>query len=139
MIKKIIKLTLLLTFSLITVNQIWGNLEFSYIPWTIIKIGFTLSIFEIIIKPILKVVLFPINLLTLGLFRIIIDVVGLYLSIFLFSDFYVKNIHTTATTILGLSVPELNFSGFFAYLITSITIGFFLNLFTLIIKKKPKK
>jgi uncharacterized membrane protein YvlD (DUF360 family) len=139
MIKKIIKLTLLLTFSLITVNQIWGNLEFSYIPWTIIKIGFTLSIFEIIIKPILKIILFPINLLTLGLFRIVIDVVGLYLSIFLFSDFYVKNIHTQATSISGLSIPELNFSGFFAYLVTSITIGFFLNLFTLIIKKKPKK
>ena len=139
MIKKILKLTLLFTFSLITVNQIWGNLEFSFIPWTIIKIGFILAIFETIIKPILKIILFPINFLTLGFFRAIIELVGLYLAVFLFSDFHISNIHTAATQILGFSVPDLNFSGFFAYLVTSISIGFFLNLFTLIIKKKVKK
>jgi uncharacterized membrane protein YvlD (DUF360 family) len=139
MIKKILKLTLLFTFSLTTVNQIWGNLEFSNIPWTIIKIGLVLSLFETIVKPILKIILFPINLLTLGLFRAIIDVIGLYLAVFLFSDFYVKNIHSPATTILGLTIPQLNFSGPIAYITTSIMIGFFLNLFTLIIKKKSKK
>jgi uncharacterized membrane protein YvlD (DUF360 family) len=139
MIKKITKLTLLLTFSLITVNQIWGNLEFTNIPWTIIKTGILLSIFEIIVKPILKIILFPINILTLGIFRSLIDVVGLYLAVFLFSDFYIKNIHTPSTFILGINIPELNFSGFFAYLVTSITLGFFLNLFTLIIKKKVQK
>lgn len=138
MIKKITKLTLLITFSLITANQIWGNLEFTNIPWTIIKVGFILSIFEIIIKPILKIILFPINILTLGFFRCLIDVVGLYLAVFIFPDFYIKNIHTQATLILGITIPQLNFSGFFAYLVTSITIGFFLNLFTLIIKKKVK-
>jgi uncharacterized membrane protein YvlD (DUF360 family) len=139
MIKKIAKLTLLLTFSLITVNQIWGNLEFTNIPWTIIKTGILLSIFEIIIKPILKIILFPINILTLGLFRSLIDIIGLYLAVFIFSDFYIKNIHTSAISILGINIPELNFSGFFAYLVTSITLGFFLNLFTLIIKKKAQK
>jgi uncharacterized membrane protein YvlD (DUF360 family) len=139
MIKKITKLTLLLTFSLITVNQIWGNLEFVNIPWTIIKTGLLLAVFEIIIKPILKIILFPINILTLGLFRSLIDVVGLYLAVFLFADFYIKNIHTLSTSILGITIPELNFPGFFAYLVTSISIGFFLNLFTLIIKKKSKK
>jgi uncharacterized membrane protein YvlD (DUF360 family) len=139
MIKKITKLTLLLTFSLITVNQIWGNLEFANIPWTIIKTGLLLSVFEIIIKPILRIILFPINILTLGLFRSLIDIIGLYLAVFIFSDFYIKNIHTSAITILGINIPELNFSGFFAYLITSITLGFFLNLFTLIVKKKAQK
>ena len=139
MIKKILKLTLLLTFSLITTNQLWGNLEFSFIPWTIIKIGFVLSLFEILVKPILKIVLFPINFLTLGIFRSLIDVVGLYLAIFLFADFHITNIYTPATSLIGIDIPELRFSGFFAYLVTSITIGFFLNLFTLIIKKKPQK
>lgn len=136
--KKILKLTLLFTFSLITANQIWNNLEFSFIPWTIIKTAFILSIFELLLKPILKVILFPINILTLGLFRIVIDTLGLYLAAFIFSDFYVNNIHLMATTFMGLNIPELNFYNFFAFLVTSLTIGFFLNLFTLIIKKKSK-
>lgn len=137
--KKILKLTLLFTFSLITINQIWGNLEFANIPWTIIKTAFVLSVFEVLLKPILKIILFPINLLTLGLFRIIIDTLGLYLATFIFSDFYVKNIHTLETSFWGLKIPELNFNGFVAFLITSLTIGLVLNFFTLIIKKKPKK
>ena len=137
--KKILKLTLLFTFSLITVNQIWGNLQFGNVPWTIIKTAFVLSIFEVLLKPILKIILFPINLLTLGFFRIVIDTLGLYLAAFIFSDFYVKNIHTLPTSFLGLQIPELNFNNFIAFLVTSLTIGLVLNFFTLIIKKKPKK
>lgn len=137
--RKILKLTLLFTFSLITANQIWGNLEFSFVPWTIIKTAFVLSIFEVLLKPILKVILFPINILTLGLFRIVIDTLGLYLAAFIFSDFYVNNIHSSATSFFGINIPELNFYNFVAFLVTSLTIGFILNFFTLIIKKKPKK
>lgn len=103
--KKILKLTLLFTFSLITVNQIWGNLIFGSIPLSIIKTAFVLSIFEVILKPILKIILFPINLMTLGLFRIVIDTLGLYLAVFLFNDFKLNDIHTQATNWWGISIP----------------------------------
>jgi len=137
--KKILKLTLLFTFSLITANQIWGNLYFQSIPLSIIKTAFVLSIFEIILKPILKIILFPINLLTLGLFRIVIDTLGLYLAVFLFNDFKLYDIHTLPTNILGLNIPEFNFLNFFTYLVTSVTIGLILNFFSFIIRKKSTK
>lgn len=79
-----------------------------------------------------------INILTLGLFRVVIDTLGLYLAAFIFSDFYVKNIHSAQTSFFGINIPELNFNNFVAFLVTSLTIGFILNLFTLIIRKKPK-
>ena len=137
--KKILKLTLLFTFSLITVNQIWGNLYFESIPSSIIKTAFVLSIFEIILKPILKIILFPINLITLGLFRIVIDTLGLYLAVFLFSDFKIYNIHTSPTNWWGISLPAFNFVNFFTYLVTSVTIGLILNFFSFIIRKKSTK
>ena len=137
--KKILKLTLLFTFSLITANQIWGNLSFQTIPSSIIKTAFILSIFEIILKPILKIILFPINLITLGLFRIVIDTLGLYLAVFLFSDFKIFDIHTAPTSWLGISIPALNFVNFFTYLVTSVTIGLILNFFNFIIRKKSTK
>lgn len=136
--KKILRLTLLFIFSLITANQIWGNLVFQSIPTTIIKTALILSIFEILLKPILKIILFPINLLTLGLFRIVIDTLGLYIAEFLFNDFSIRNIHTLATKFYGINIPELSFANFWAYLVTSFTLGFILNLFNLIIRKKPK-
>jgi uncharacterized membrane protein YvlD (DUF360 family) len=137
--KKILRLTLLFTFALITANQVWSNLNFQFIPWTIIKAALVLAIFEIMLKPILKVILFPINLLTLGLFRIVIDTLGLYLASFIFIDFYVQNIHSESTNLWGLVIPQLNFSGFWAYLVTSLTLGLLLNFFNLIISKKSKK
>lgn len=137
--KKILKLTLLFTFSLITANQIWGNIFFESIPLSIIKTALILSIFEIILKPILKIVLFPINLITLGLFRIIIDTLGLYIAVFLFSDFKILDIHTLATNWWGIAIPPFNFVNFFTYLVTSVTIGIILNFFNFIIRKKPTK
>lgn len=137
--KKILKFTLLLTFSLTTVNQIWGNLSFENIPWTIIKIAFVLSIFEVILKPIIKILLLPINLLTLGTFRIIINTFGLYLVTFLFSDFQIKNINYPSTNFWGIQIPQLVFNNFFAYLITSLTISLILYFFNLILRKKVQK
>jgi len=137
--KKILKFTLLLTFSLITVNQIWNNLYFQNIPLTIIKVAFILSIFEIILKPVVKILLLPINLITLGLFRIVIDTLGLYLATFLLSDFQIKNINAPSTIFLGINIPKLDFNNFFAYLVTSLTIGLIFYFFNLIIKKKVQK
>lgn len=137
--KKILRFTLLLTFSLITTNYIWQNLHFQNIPWTIIKTALILAIFEIILKPIIKILLLPINILTLGTIRIIINTFGLYLVTFLFNDFQIKNINSPATTILGFSIPQLNFTNFFAYLVTSITISLILYFFNFILRKKPKK
>ena len=137
--KKILKFTLLITFSLITVNQIWGNLSFQNIPWTIIKTAFVLSVFEVVLKPIIKILLLPINLITLGTFRIIINTFGLYLTTFLFSDFQINNIKYPSTIFLGIQIPQLTFNGFFAYLVTSVTIGFILYFFNLIIRKKAQK
>ena len=137
--KKILKLTLLFTFSLITTNQIWGNLFFQAIPASIIKTALVLGVFEIILKPILKIILFPINLVTLGLFRVVIDTLGLYLAVFLFNDFMVTNINTQPTSFWGIAIPALNFPGFFTYLVTSITIGIIINFFNFIIRKKSSK
>ncbi len=137
--KKILRFTLLFTFSLITTNLIWANLEFQSIPWTIIKIALILAIFEVLLKPIIKIIFFPINLLTLGLFRAVINTLGLSLALFLFSDFYIKNINSPATNFLGISIPAFNFSSYWNYLVTSITISLIFYLFNLIISKKPKK
>lgn len=137
--KKILKFTLLITFSLITANQIWQNIYFQSIPGTIIKVAFVLSIFELILKPIVKLLLLPINILTLGTFRIVINTFGLYLVTFLFSDFQVQNINSPAFNFFGFQTPEFHFANFFAYLVTSFTISFILYFFNLILHKKPKK
>lgn len=130
--KKILRYIILFVFSLATSNQIWHNLSFQQIPLTIIKVAIVLAIFEIILKPIVKILLIPINILTLGLFRVVIDTLGLYLAVFFLSDFQVGNIY--------ISQYNYHVTGFWAFLLTSFTTGTILYIYNQILhKSKPKK
>lgn len=137
--KKILKFILLISFALALQNQIWGNLIFSHHTWTIIKVAVILTIFELLLKPVIKILLLPINVLTLGLFRIVINTVGFYLAVFLLSDFQVNPIHTPAFIWQGFSIPALNFVGFWAYVVNSTSQNIILSLFKSIIKPKRDK
>jgi putative membrane protein len=129
--KKILRYIILFTFSLITANQIWQNLSFENIPLTIIKVATVLTIFELLLKPIIKILLIPINILTLGLFRIVIDTLGLYLAIFFLSDFKIGNIY--------ISQYNYQVNNFWAYLLSSFTIGIILYIYNVILHKSKLK
>lgn len=131
--KKIVRFTLIFTFVLTTVNWIFNNLSFTSSPLTQLKVALIIAIFEIILKPIVKILLLPINLLTLGLFRIVINTLGLYLAIFLISDFGVGDV------IFSSPLPQTRLSGFVAFLATSILISFLFHLYRLILTKTIKK
>jgi len=117
--KKLLKYTLFLSFALVIENEIWSNLSFSPKIETIIKVALILAIFELILKPILKILLLPITFLTLGLIRIVINTLGLYLAVFLISGFSIN------------SVTFFNYelTSFLAYLFTSTTISILLYIF----------
>ncbi|MFA6518590.1 MAG: phage holin family protein [Candidatus Shapirobacteria bacterium] len=135
MIKRLAKYTLLSVFALITVNQIWGN--FSFLPvLVLLKSALVLSLFEVILKPIVKLLLLPINILTLGLFRIIINTLGLYLAIYFVPEFKVGNIATSGFSWQGFVIPAFSFQAFFAILVSSFTFSIIFYLFKLICTKK---
>ncbi len=129
--KKILRYIILFTFSLITANQIWHNLSFNQIPLTIIKVAAILTLFELLLKPIIKILLIPINILTLGLFRLVIDTLGLYLAIFFISDFQVGNIY--------ISKYNYQINNFWAFLLSSFTIGIILYIYNSILHKSKSK
>ncbi len=137
--KKILKFTLLISFALVTQNQLWKNLVFEQTIWTIIKVAFILSIFELLLKPIIRILLLPINILTLGLFRIVINTFGFYLAIFLLSDFQVNSIKTASTFWQGINIPGFIFNGFWAFVVSSMSLNILLYFFKLIIKPKREK
>jgi len=130
--KKILRYIILFSFSIVTTNLIWQNFYFQQIPWTIIKVAIILTIFELLLKPIIKILLIPINILTLGLFRIVIDTLGLYLAVFFIVDFQVGNIY--------ISQYNYHVNNFWAYLLSSFTVGIILYIYNSILRKsKPKK
>lgn len=117
--KKILKYTLYLAFALTIENALFHNLSFNPEIITIIKVALILAIFELILKPIVKILLLPITFLTLGLFRIVINTLGLYLAVFLISGFKLSSV----------SLFNYQINSFLAYLFTSFIISTLLYIF----------
>ena len=121
--KKFFKYALYLAFALVLHQEIWGNLTFGPEKiFTIIKAAIILAFFELILKPIVKILLLPISIITLGLIRIVINTLGLYLVTFLLP----------VITVGSFSIYSWNLSGFFAYLGTSFFISLFLQIFKIL-------
>ena len=117
--KKILKYALYLAFALLIENEICHNLNFDPKILTLVKVSLILSLFEIILKPIVKILLLPITFLTLGLFRIVINTLGLYLAVYLIPSFSLNS----------FVLFNYQFNGFLAYLLTSFIISSLLYIF----------
>lgn len=124
--RKILRYTLLHLFTLVTINELWHNLTFAYQISTLIKVAFILTVFELILKPIVKFLLLPINILTLGTIRIFINTLGLYLAVFLLNDFSVNSI----------SHPRFTAQGFSTFLLTSLTLSLVFFIYNKILTRK---
>lgn len=121
--KKFLKYTLYLAFALVLHQEIWGNLSFG--PnrlLTIIEASLILAFFELILKPIVKLLLIPITILTLGLIRVVINTLGLYLVTFFLPVIVVSQFR----------LYNWNLSGFFAYLGTSFFISLLFYIFKIL-------
>lgn len=121
--KKFFKYALYLAFALVLQRELWGNVSFGgNRVLTVIEAALILAFFELILKPIVKLLLLPISILTLGLIRIVINTLGLYLVTFLLP----------AVTVSSFSIYSWNLSGFFTYLGTSFFISLFLYIFKIL-------
>ena len=134
--RKTLKRILILSFTLIATNYIWGNLRFDNSLGTILLVALILSIFESTIKPIIKILLLPITIITLGTTRILINTLGMYLAVLLIPCFKLENINIDSFNWQGFNIPNLKFNSFWAFLVSSITINLIYNFFIKILYKK---
>jgi putative membrane protein len=76
-----------------------------------------------LVKPVLKLVFLPINIVTLGLFSVVINVVLLWLVTYLVPGFEISNM-----IVLGFHLNQ-----FFSILFASVLIGFAQSLFAFVL------
>lgn len=93
----------------------WALPTVSYQDWvTLLIAAFVITLLQKIAKPVLNILFLPINIVTLGLFRIIINVALLWLAIYLVPGFSI-----TATSVAGVELNQ-----FFTLLLISFLMGF---------------
>lgn len=80
-------------------------------------------VINFILVPLLKILLLPLNLLTLGLFAWVTNIVALF-ALTTISDFQLIPYFFPGSTIGGFIIPPLDLSTFWVAVLASLLIGF---------------
>lgn len=94
-----------------------------------------LTVFSIFLKPLLKILLLPINFLTLGLLRWIINVLGLFLATYLVSSFRISSLNFPGYSGSGITIAPISLSLIATYVLLSFCLDLFLIIIRWILKK----
>lgn len=86
--------------------------------------AFALMIINLAIVPLLKIMFLPLNLLTLGLFTWVVNVVGLYLLTNIIPQIKIAPFYFFGTNLGGFVIPESNLNLLQVAIITSFLLGF---------------
>ncbi|MBI2597040.1 phage holin family protein [Candidatus Daviesbacteria bacterium] len=76
-----------------------------------------------ILVPLLKILFLPLNLLTLGLFAWIINVLALFALTTIISDFQLLPYNFPGANFFGISLPAIGLSTFWVAVVASFMIG----------------
>lgn len=76
-----------------------------------------------IVKPIIKLLLLPINLITLGLFSWVVNVITLFMLKYFISGVAIAAFTFNGFVYQGFVIPQMHFSLFFAYILTSLVLS----------------
>lgn len=88
-----------------------------------------------IVKPIIKLLLLPINLITLNLFAWVISLLTLFLLQMLVTEIQITSYDFPGTSFEGFVIPSMSFGIFLSYLITSTLLNAFHSFIMWLIRK----
>jgi len=132
--KSILKHFVIDTVCLYIISQFISGMVFSEGPVTLALTGAVLSLTTLIIKPIINILLLPINLITFGLFKWVAYAVTLYLVLLLVPGFEITGFHFSGIVTYWFSLPAIDFSGAIAIVAFSFVISLLTSIIFWIMK-----
>ncbi|MEK7513768.1 MAG: phage holin family protein [Patescibacteria group bacterium] len=119
---------LLHTFSLYITAAFYPGLIIPALFSSLLFVGFIFTLINYFVKPIIKLFLLPLNLLTLGLFRWVANVIILLILTQINQSIHVVSFTTNALAYSGFVVPPLTLTLILAYILASLILSLVYNL-----------
>ncbi len=132
--KRILRHYIIDTTVLYLVSNITSGLVFEKGIETLLLAGVGLMLVSLFAKPVINILLLPINLITFGVFRWVSSVLILYLVTLVVPGFKILDFTSQAFTFSGMTLPAFHFVGIMAYLAFSFLISFIVSLIYWLIK-----
>ncbi len=134
-IKKYFRFFLINFFSLWLVAYIFAGVSFVGGWQTIALAALVLTLLGTLVKPLVKLLLLPVNLITLGAFRWLVNVIVLWLVTFIIPQFQIKGFLFEGTNYQGFIIPSFYVATFWAFVLSSLVISLATSLTLWLIKK----
>lgn len=109
--------------SLWVTTKIMGGLSYTGGLQTLLMGALTFAVINIVLVPLLKVLLLPLNLLTLGFFAWIVNVLALYVLTTLVRGFQLMPYHFPGFYFNGFTIPPIELTTFWVAVVASLMIG----------------
>lgn len=122
------------TFALWAVSNIAEGIVFEKGVETLLLAGVGLTLASFLAKPVINLLLFPINLVTFGIFRWVSSAIALYLVTLVIPGFKIIGFHFAAIASKWINLPPVNFEGLLAYIGFSFLLSVIISLIFWIIK-----
>lgn len=119
---------LLHTFSLYITAAFYPGLIIPALFTSLLWVGFIFTLINYFVKPIIKLFLLPLNLLTLGLFRWVANVVILLILTQINPSVRLVSMTTSALTYSGFAIPPLTLTLIISYILASLILSLVYNL-----------
>lgn len=121
--KKILKHFVIDTVTLYLISQAVVGMSFEGGTQTLLLTGAVLSISQLLVRPLINVLLLPINLITFGLFKWVSYAVTLYLVTLVVTGFKISSFYYAGLTSYWFNIPQVNFTGILAFIVFSFVIS----------------
>ncbi len=109
--------------SLYLVSLLASGLVFEKGLTTIMITGVALAVATLIIKPVINILLLPLNLITFGLFRWVGYAVALYVVTLIVPGFKIMDFVFKGLNTYWLAIPSVTLHGILAYIVFSFIIS----------------
>jgi len=131
---KLIKYYLISTVSLYLVTLLTKGIVFESGVKSLFLAGAGLAAASLIVRPLINLLLLPINLITFGLFRWVSSAIALYLVTLVVPGFKIVNFFFIGLSTQWFNLPPLKLEGILAYIGFSLFISIFSSIVHWIIK-----
>lgn len=122
--KTIIKHFIIDTVSLYLISLVISGIVFEKGMETLLLTGFVLMLTTLIVRPIINLLLLPLNLITFGLFKWVTYAVTLYLVTVIVPGFKLTNFIFHGFSSVWIGIPAISLTGALAFLAFSFLISF---------------
>ena len=120
--------------SLYLVSQIAGGIVFEKGFETLALAAVALTIATLLIKPIVNILILPLNLITFGLFKWVGSAIALYLVTLTVSGFKINNYLFSGFTTSWFDVPAIAFAGTLSLIAFSFLLSFLTSFVNWLVK-----